>query len=181
MKYLILLLFTISLSATTLTKSQLEILTTIKAIAQHFKARDGMTFTKALSAIALTESSLGLQIVGDQEKNKPVSTASLGVFQIRLTTAKYIIRKNPILTCQFGHLLHQDKILTTFLLTKTEFSTLLAGFYLVMNYEIARAKGLSNPWYRAISKHNGGWHNYKYYSKVLKNLHLLEKEIRCKK
>ena len=56
------------------------------------------------------------------------------------------------------------------LLTNTEFSILIAGRYLKRNYEYALKKGKWNPYYKTISRYNGGWNNTTYYKRVMKRM-----------
>ena len=158
-----------------LTKEQLQTVERIKFVAKHIKDDKGEAYTQTLLAIALTESSLGVQVVGDLDKND-IKKSSLGVFQFQLATAKHIIKKDDYLTPRFKHLLHNDKVLMSMLLTNVEFSTLLAGRYFLYNLRLAKERHMWNPWYRAISRHNGGWNNKTYYDSVVKNLNLLKKE-----
>jgi len=171
MKFLIILLVSIQLFAshTQLNKKQKHTLMVANYIGSKIFAHDGMNFGHALQGIALAESSAGLCIIGDKYKNgklKSLYDSSLGAFQIKLSTAKFIIRKTPILMHRFHRLLKNDKVLVNLLLTEPRFSAEIAGHYLRLMYNEAKHKKLSNPYFRTISKYNGSWNNVKYYKRV---------------
>lgn len=69
---------------------------------------------------------------------------------------------------------NKDQALINLLLTDVEASTYFAFYYLKMNYETAKRDGMSNPFFRSVSRYNGGWNNTPYYKRVMKNL----KEVR---
>lgn len=75
---------------------------------------------------------------------------------------------------QYREYVKKDQALINLLLTDVEASTYFAFYYLKMNYNSAKKQGMSNPFFRAISRYNGGWNNTEYYKRVMKNL----KEIR---
>ena len=64
----------------------------------------------------------------------------------------------------------KDNLLASTLLSDLKFNTLIALYYLKMNYEIAKQKGFKHPWRVAISRYNGGNYNPKYLRKIEKNL-----------
>lgn len=82
-------------------------------IGKNIKASDGMTFGFTLPSIMGQESSWGLAIIGDKYdstgKLKSLYDSSLGIFQIKLSTAKLTILKYPHLFKKYGHLVNQDK------------------------------------------------------------------------
>lgn len=177
MKILILCLFFLNLHSSVLSDYQYYNLKKAYNVAKLVKCQDGMTFENAIAGIMLQESSAGKELIGDKYKNgklKPIYESSLGMMQIKLSTAKEIISKSKYLNSNFKHLLKNDKRLVNMLLTSSEFSALLASYYLKTYYEIAKKKGFSNPYFRAISRYNGGWNNSRYYNKVKKRIKWLE-------
>jgi len=69
----------------------------------------------------------------------------------------------------------KDDMIVDKLLSNKKFSIIISLHYLIMNYNIAIEKHLSNPWFRAISRYNGGWSNKKYYNKVLQKMKIVRK------
>jgi hypothetical protein len=176
MKYLMTLLLTLQLHA--LSDNQSKNLRTAFKLGKQIHASNGFTFEKTLCAIMLQESSAGIQIIGDKYKNgrlKNLYHSSLGVFQIKLSTARYVIKKSKYLRKHFVHLLKDDKMLVNLLLTSTEFSTIVAANYLIMNYEIALKRGYENPYHSAISRYNGGWINSTYKSNIFERMEYIKK------
>ena len=177
MKYVFLLLF-VSSQIFALSKSQVKTIEIAYNIGKQIKTKDNMSFEKALSGIVLQESSAGRELRGDKYKNgklKSLHDSSLGIFQIKLSTAKWIIKHNKFMNKYFKYMLKDDKILVNMLFTNKTFSALTAGKYLKTMYEEAKRKKLSDPWMRAISRYNGGWNNMTYFKKVMKRIHYLEK------
>lgn len=177
MKSLFILFFLMS-SLFALNNKQTKIIKESYNIGKEIKARDGMTFGYALSAIVLQESSAGRDLIGDKYKNgklKNFYDSSLGIFQIKLSTAKWIIRRESFLNKYFKNLLHNDKKLVNMLFTNEKFSALVAGYYLKHSYEEALLKNFKNPWFRSISRYNGGWNNTSYYHKIMKRLRYIKR------
>ena len=141
-------------------------------IGKQIKAKDGMTFENTTASISITESSAGLNIIGDEHHSKKLRLASLGAYQIRLVTAKEIITKDKQMNKYYGYLLqpNRENHLITLLLTNIEFSAMIAATYIKMNYNRALKNGHGNPLYYAISKYNGGSRNTPYYKRVIKNM-----------
>jgi hypothetical protein len=105
-------------------------------------------------------------------KLKPLEKCSLGKFQVKLSTAKMLIRKYDRLK-KYRKFLNNDKKLINMLLLYDYISAEIACHYLKNRYELALKKRLSNPYMRAISAYNGGWNNIKYKKKFLKNKKLV--------
>lgn len=167
-----------SLFSTSLSKQQIKNLKEAKQVAKLVKAKDGMTFENAIQGIMLVESSAGLELIGDKYKNgklKSLYESSLGTLQIKISTAKETIKKSKFLRKYFKHLLTDDKKLVNMLLTNIRFSTLIAVYYLKFNYEHAIRLGFSKPYFRTISRYNGGWNNKTYYTRVKKRIRWLKK------
>lgn len=139
------------------------------SVGSRIYSKDGMNFGKALQSIALAESSAGVFIIGDKYKNgklKNLYDSSLGAFQIKLSTAKFTIKRTPILMKRFSRIVNNDQILVNLLLTQPRFSAQIAGHYLRLMYEEATSKKLNKPYFRAISRYNGGWNNVVYYNRI---------------
>jgi len=139
-------------------------------IGKQIVAKDGTSFEWTLTAIGLTESSAGKNIIGDEHHTKKLVKASLGVYQIRLATAKEIIKKDKLMNKYYAYLLEDENRLATLLLTNSKFSGSLAATYLKMMYNRGLKKHLWNPHFYAVSKYNGGAHNKTYYNRVMNNL-----------
>ena len=173
MKVILLALLCFSLSFG-FTNNQKRIIRQSYNIGKLIKAKDGMTFENSLASIVFTESSAGKYVVGDRF-SKHLRDASLGAFQIRIKTAKWIIKKDKFCNKHFKFLLEDEDALITYLLTKPRFGAIIAGFFLKISYEYALRKGIENPWEYAISRYNGGDKNYKYINRVKKNIKLLKR------
>jgi len=148
----------------------------IYKIGKTFKTADGITIENTLTAISLRESSLGKFIVGDKKKNgdlKPLEEMSLGAFQIRLGTARDVIMNNDLF--KYKYLLKDNLKLVNRLLTDPKFGAIITGYYFVNNYNEALKRNMWNPYFRAVSRHNGGWTNNKYYRVFLKDINKIKK------
>ncbi|RDX33582.1 hypothetical protein DZA31_00425 [Arcobacter sp. HD9-500m-PIT-SAG02] len=148
----------------------------IYKIGKTFKTADGVTIENTLTAISLRESSLGKFIVGDKKKNgdlKPLEEMSLGAFQIKIGTARDVIMKNDLF--KYKYLLNDNLKLVNRLLTDPKFGAIITGYYFVNNYNEALKRNMWNPYFRAVSRHNGGWTNNKYYKVFLKDIDKIKK------
>lgn len=110
---------------------------------------------------------------------KPLEESSLGVFQIKLSTAKETIRKSKLK--EYYYLLNNDSLLVTELLGNVIFSATVAVNYLKLNYQEAynhrsrfEAMGV-RPWELSVSRYNGGNRNWKYIGWVKKRMRDLKK------
>ena len=176
MIFLLTLFLTTNAQAFKLNSSQEKLALQIYKIGKTFKTADGMSIENTLTAISLRESSLGRYIVGDKLKNgnfKPIEEMSLGAFQIRLGTAKDVIRINRLY--KYTYLLKDDSKLVNRLLTDVEFSAVIAAHYFITNYNEALRRDMWNPYFRAVSRHNGGWTNKKYYRVFIKDMNRIKK------
>ena len=144
-------------------------------IGKQIKADNGLTFENTLASIIFSESSAGKFILGD--KDKYIRNCSLGPYQIRLSTAKWIIKKDPFLRKYFGGIKNEDTLITM-LLTKTDFGALVSGRLLRFWYNYALHKGVKKPWDYAVSRYNGGIHNKKYVSKIRRNMKVIRENIK---
>lgn len=103
---------------------------------------------------------------------KPLYDSSLGVFQIKPSTAEIMINKYfP----EYKYLLNDKNKLIQKLLSDVEFSANIASSYLIYCYEEAKNRKMWNPYFKTISRYNGGWKNSNYYNNVLKKMKYLEK------
>ena len=177
MKVILLLLLYFSLSFG-FTSYQKSIIRDAYNIGKLIKAKNGMTFENSLASIVFTESSAGKYIVGDRF-SKYLRDASLGPFQIRVKTAKWIIKTDKFCNKHFKWLLKDEDVLITYLLTKPKFGAILAGTYLKIYYNVGLKRGYQNPWEYAISRYNGGNKNYKYIKRVRKNMKMLRRQKIC--
>jgi hypothetical protein len=157
--------------------SQKHIIRKSYNIGKLIKAKDGMTFEHTLSSIAFTESSAGKYIIGDKFSKK-LKDASLGVYQIRLETAKFIIKRDKFLNKHFKYLLKDNDALISMLLREEDFGALVAGHLLKFWYEYALRKGVKNPWFYAVSRYNGGTKNVKYVNRIRKNMKVTKRLIK---
>lgn len=170
------LFISLTLSLNAFDETQIKLAKKIYFIGKTFKTDDGMSIEKTLTAISLRESSLGKFVLGDKKENgefKPLKEMSLGPFQIRVTTAKEIIKKNELE--KYYTYLQNDTALINKLITDVEFGAKLSAHYFIKNYNEALKRGMSRPYYRAISRHNGGWNNKPYYKALMKNLKSIRK------
>ncbi len=170
------LFLTTNAQAFKLSSSQEKLAIEIYKIGKTFKTADGISIENTLTAISLRESSLGRFIIGDKLENgdfKPIEEMSLGAFQIQLGTAKEVIKDNDL--AKFKYLLKDNAKLVNRLLTDVEFSTIIAAHYFIKNYNEALRRDMWNPYFRAVSRHNGGWTNNKYYRLFLKDINKIKK------
>ena len=106
---------------------------------------------------------------------KPLHKSSLGGFQIKLSTAKAIIKKNKMK--QYYYLLENDTKLINKLLIDYKFSAKLALKYLIMAYHEASERKMWNPYFKSISRYNGGWKNVTYYTNVMNRMKTINELI----
>ncbi len=172
--FVLFMVFTYNLFA--FDETQLKLAKKIYNIGKTFQTDDGMTIEKTLTAISLRESSLGKYVLGDKKKNgefKPLHEMSLGPFQMRVFTAKEIIKENKLK--EYYQYLKNTTALINKLITDVEFGAKLSAYYFIKNYNEALKRGMSRPYYRAVSRHNGGWNNTTYYGALMKNMRSIRK------
>ena len=233
MKKIILILI-ITISVYGYSEAQLENLNRIYNIGLQMKKKTGMSFEKTLCAIALTESSAGVNIIGDQYTSSNIVLlvdSSLGIMQERLVMIKELLKKDAyikkyyrqyytpwadtlaymkirrkitklqdklkyeklrinkkILAKQIYNLnlefskyhtaVNKDLAIMGRVLVDTKFSVILAHQYLSRIYNIAKKGNMWNPYFKAVSKYNGGWKNVKYFRKVNTNIKEINKLIK---
>lgn len=167
MKQLVVLLFLLTtLLHAEITPQQIATLQTVRDIARTVPDRFGETYENTLSAICLTESSGGKNIIGDFTKGTDITKASLGPMQIQVSTARYVAGNVESL----GWLLKlSDKQIANLLLTDLKLSAEIAANYIVM------LKHQRKDYLKVISGYNGGMENWPYIVKVMKQM----KEVRA--
>jgi len=161
-KLVIILALLTTIQAHTLSKYQLHVLRMINKEALTHPNKHGEPFGKTLSLIAMQESSLGLQKVGDIHlKHKRGYSMSYGLFQFQIRTAREVISK----TKEFRWMLHKsDAWLTNKLVRDDKFSVKLAVRYinrLSMRFKNwaylisawnGMPKGVPTRYYRAVTR-----------------------------
>lgn len=176
MVFITTIFFTTTTEAAYFDKSQQEIAKKIYDIGKTFKTIDGMSIENTLTAISLRESSLGKFILGDKDENgvfKPIEKMSLGIFQIQLRTAKEVIKNSNLK--EYQYLLEKDSLLVNKLLTDIKLGATISAHYFINNYNEAVRRNMWNPYFRAVSRHNGGWNNKRYYRVFLKDMEKIKK------
>ncbi len=168
MKFLSLLfIFFISLHA--VSDEQITTLQKVRDIAKTLPDRYGETYENTLSAICLTESSAGKNIIGDHKKGRAMTKASLGAMQIRIATARYIAKQTPSLTWLSSY---SDEQLAHRLLTDVRLSAKIAAHYIII------LKHSRSDYIKVVSGYNGGMLNRPYYARVMKNMRLVRSLIK---
>ena len=171
------LLVSNSYAKSPLSTEQENILQKAYNIGKQIVADNGTTFEWAAAGITFTESSAGKNIIGDESYTKNIREASLGSMQVRLATAKWVIKKDKLMNRYFNFLLadNKEKRLITLLLTDIQFSAMIGITYVKMNYNSALRRKFQRPYFYAISRYNGGSHNYKYYHRFKDNVKKIKK------
>ena len=163
-----LLLFLVS-AAFSLSPKQIEILQSVRDIARTIPDKTGETYENTLSAICLTESSGGRDMIGDFKRGTSITKASLGAMQIQARTARFMARTYEELA--WVKELSDLKIVNK-LITDIEFSATIAAYYM---------KWLSDnrkSYFNAVSGYNGGMSNTPYYKRVMKNYKLIRQYVK---
>jgi hypothetical protein len=142
MKFLLVLLVPLSLFS-----SQLKCKREVYSIAKLYT-----NYPTTIVAIAMTESSCGLHLLGDDSK-------SLGIMQMQIPTARDVIRWNPK---ELGYLSRlTTPRLRTVLLSNTYIQVKMA----TLLFEHHRRR---HGYKKAVSLYNGGMHNTVYFNRVEK-------------
>ena len=153
---------------TKMTAKQLHVLQTIRDVAKSIPDKHGTTYENTLSAICITESDAGEDLVGDYHHKKSITKASLGAMQIRVNTVRHV--------AQYVKKLHwlaklSDIQIATRLLSDTRLSAKIAAHYVVLLHEQR-----SNS-FHAVSGYNGGMNNHPYYNRVMKNMAIVDRLV----
>jgi len=151
-----------------MTPNQLYVLQTVRDVAKSIPDKNGKTYENTLSAICLTESSAGKEIIGDFRNKKSITKASLGPMQIQVATARHVSQNVKKL-----HWLNDlsDAQLAGRLLGDIKLSAKIATHYLVL------LQNERKDHFFAVSGYNGGRVNHTYYNRVMKNMNLVNKLI----
>lgn len=123
-----------------------------------------MCFGDTLQHIAFIESTYGKRKSSKKNKSKNKLSNSLGTFQIKPSTAVEVIQKAELEQYKYlsnTQIIHKLK-------NDDNFSAIIAGNYLRLNYEIGINRKIKNPYRFAISRYNGGNHNKMYIEKIIK-------------
>jgi hypothetical protein len=156
------LLFTLSLfgASNDVSNEQIKVLNTVREIAKTIPDAKGQTYEDTMSAICLTESSAGKNLIGDFHKNVPLTKASLGVMQVQVQTARHVASQVKELKWILSL---SNSQLADRLLSDTEFSARIATHYFVM------LKNSRGDYMHSVSGYNGGMVNRPYYQRVMQN------------
>jgi hypothetical protein len=151
----------------TIYDSQIAIAKKVYAIGKNYKDKRGESFEKTLTAISLTESSLGVYLVGDITKNRAILSCSFGVMQIQLGTAKDVInRLFPELFPEMRKI--NDYVLLNKIAMDPLFSAKISALYLT------HLSNTRKSYFSTVSGYNGGFKNIKYYRKVMENMRIIK-------
>ena len=170
---IVLLLFSLNLFAMDkFSDDQLQTLDTVRKIAKQTPDANGKTYEDTMSAICLTESSAGANIIGDFQKNIPITKASLGIMQVQVQTARYVAQE--IKELHWISKLNDSQIANR-LLSDPVFSAKVATNYFIL------LKKSRKDYMKSISGYNGGIINKPYYDRVLKSLDIIKELKEAKK
>lgn len=162
-------LFLSFMSLFAITAEQLKVLQTVRDVARTIPDRSGETYEDTLSAICLTESSAGKNLIGDFKSGVMITKASLGVLQIQVATARYVGERVPTLAW-LSEL--TDAQIANKLLSDIELSARIAANYLVI------LKNRRGEYFNMVSGYNGGLTNRPYFNRVMKNMELVKKLLK---
>jgi hypothetical protein len=143
-----------------MTQKQLHVLQTVRDVAKNIHDKNGKTYENTVSAICITESSAGKNTIGDFNKKKSITKASLGAMQMRVSTARHVSQFVPSL--KWINKLSDIQIASR-LLGDTRLGAKIAAHYVVILHNTRPNQ------YNAISGYNGGMVNPTYYNKIMKN------------
>lgn len=173
MKFIsLIILLTLGLFANTtsnkMSSKQLHVLQTVRNIAKSIPDKHGTTYENTVSAICLTESDAGDNIVGDYHHKKSITKASLGAMQIRVNTARHV--SQYVKNLEWINKLSDIQIAAR-LLGDIQLSAKIATHYIVLLHEQR-----SNS-FHAVSGYNGGMNNHPYYNRVMKNMAVVDRLV----
>ena len=163
MKLIMLIMFIITLSRSedlSIKTEQIENAKLIEKVTKSLGLSQAENYTKTLIMISLQESGLGEKNIGDYKKGKPITSASIGMFHMRIITVRELQRFFPK---ELGWLAKMsDKSIANMLLDSKGFSVILASY----NLERIAIKSKGN-YKKLVSQWNGGYNNTPYYNAVL--------------
>lgn len=152
-----------------LTQKQIDTIQAVRDVARTIPDKKGETYEDTLSAICLTESSAGRDMIGDFKKGTSVTKASLGAMQIQARTARFMARTYKEL--HWVNELSDFKIVNK-LISDIKFSATIAAYYMKWLNDYRKT------YYSAVSGYNGGLSNWKYYKRVKKNLRYVKQLVK---
>jgi len=163
---LLLVLFVSVISLLAISPEQLRVLQDVRDVARTISDKNGVTYEDTISAICLTESSAGKNIIGDFKPNIVITSASLGVMQVQVATARYLSTRINALAWlkQLSNAQIANK-----LLSDVELSARISSHYIVLLINHRK------NYFKAVSGYNGGMINHPYYARVMKNMKLIRK------
>ena len=154
------------ISVFAVTDEQLKVLQTVRDVARTIPDKTGETYENTLSAICITESSAGKNLIGDFKKGVVITKASLGVMQIQVATARYVSGRVEKLA--WLQKLSNAQIANR-LLSDIELSARIAAHYIVI------LKHRRGDYMKAVSGYNGGMVNRPYFGRVMNNMLYVKK------
>ena len=168
--------FDVNKEVESLTDYQKENIKKVIKIGDRFEAKDGTKFGMTLASLMGQESSFGKEKFNTiaQNANVDISKKSFGWFHFHIETAKDVIEKANLV--QYKNL--DDRELAYKLLHDNVFSTVLAGHFLVYNYNKTLDMNFKNPWRAAVSRHNGGYRNPIYLSKISRRFEVVKEVLK---
>jgi len=149
-----------------MTPKQIYVLQVVRDVAKTVPDKNGKTYENTLSAICLTESSAGKNVIGDYRPKKSITKASLGPMQIRINTARHV--SQHVKKLRWLNEL-SDIQLASRLLGDIRLSAKIAAHYVVLLHEQRKNS------YHAVSGYNGGMNNTPYYNRVMKNMSIVQR------
>ena len=176
MKIIIILFISIQLFSSSLNNYQIQVLKRIYELATDFPNKYGETYEKTLCMIAMQESSLGLNKIGDISKRKSILKGSYGIFQFQLNTVRELSRKYK----QLKWLQHKtDSWIINKLVRSDDFSIVCAVFNMK---RISESKIAQRNWRRMITMWNGMPNGKitKYVNRVLRWKTLIYRTLKTK-
>ena len=167
--FILILIASAALLQAAVTPEQLATLQTVRDIARTVPDGVGETYEDTLSAICLTESSAGKNIIGDFRPGTKITKASLGPMQIQVATARYVARRvDPLAWLEK----RTDRQIANLLLTDLKLSASIAAHYLVI------LKNRRHDYMKAVSGYNGGMENWPYFIRVMKHMKLVKSLVK---
>jgi len=128
--------------------------------------------------VYLRESAVGIKTVEELNgKRKHIAKVSMGDYHMTFPAIVHVIKTYNLK--QYYHFLDVDKKkvkrekeleLAKLSRYNKVFNTEMALYYFKCNYEEAIKRNFKDPLYKAVSKHNGFWNNYKYVNLVKKDI-----------
>lgn len=165
-KILLIVLLLVSVSySVELNDRQMKNAKLIQRISKAIPDKKGKTYENTLLLISSQESDLGEYLVGDLKKGKSLTTASIGLFHMRIVTVRELQKVYPN---KFGYLSKKSDMWIAKKLMDKEFSALLAS------YNIKRLADKGGSHFNIVSQWNGGLRNMSYYRAVLMHRDILK-------